>query len=197
MPSLRRLVAVDLGKRKVGVALGVLRPDKTSTLLAAFTVEVPLALPAPPDVTAKYVRAFVDAAWEVLAVPGLAAPKASQDRWVCEWPVLYANKPKYHEDIKALQAVGDAIRPKWARKLPPAKWKGNVPKEAHHARLARFVTTDEMTSILAVNEQVFGHPPEWFTSDAAHDARDAMGIWLFDAGRTGRGGTECKTKSPN
>jgi len=54
----------------------------------------------------------------------------------------------------------------------PREWKGQVPKLIHHNRLQRHLTPIELAT--------------W--SNADHNARDAVGIGLFDLGRCRVGG---------
>lgn len=192
-PGPHRLVAVDLGKKKVGVAVGMVIPaTKVCSLVAAWTVTLPERLPWSPEAMAERVNLEVDAVWAATVTVGaLKVPRQGKDRdvWVCEWPKKYPEKPKYHDDIDLLWRVGSAIRGRWAKKYAPSAWKGNVPKAVHHPRIFAAVRDDELANIAQALYLAHGYDASWIMSDDAHDARDALGIWLFATGRTGRGGT--------
>lgn len=157
------LVAVDLGKRKVGAAVFWVDPANDVTLLvrAATVLE--------DDGPHAMATAIYDVA------PDEDVSEAGV-YWVCEWPMKYADKRKYHEAIEDLHAVGDAmgmlIRG-WDERYRPGEWKGNVPKRAHHKRLSRALRDEERAVAPNANE---------------HDAWDAIGIGLFALARTKRGG---------
>jgi hypothetical protein len=160
-PNRHYVVAVDLGKRKVGVAVA-LADSCGSQVLGAKTVLCnggPVAM----------AHAVVEAAHAM----GLDDGKAAGWVWVCEWPVKYKDKRKYHAAIDTLWAVGNALRPKWDEKYTPFQWKGNVPKAANHSRVARALNPDEAALM----------PPR-----AEHDAWDAVGILMFALARTRKGG---------
>jgi hypothetical protein len=155
------IVAVDLGKHKLGVAIGT--PEK---LLYAGTV----FHKGPPGEVAQEVRE------RVKREEWLVSPYADGHPliWVCEWPMKYPTKRKFHKDLEALHDVGRAIG-EWDEKYLPGEWKGNVTKQAHHNRIWRALTPEELA--------VMPSPGE-------HDAWDAAGIYLFAAGRTRRGGVK-------
>jgi len=84
---------------------------------------------------------------------------------------LRARRIKSLEGLVALcAAVDEAVQV--GRFYQPKMWKGQVPKPAHHRRLARVLTGVELDL--------------WATAD--HNAKDAIGIGLFHLGRTKRGG---------
>ena len=154
-PQNEDLVAVDLGKRKVGVA--VFSVDRL--LKTAFTV---------------YYPTWGDRKWNARHMASEVALRiaavTTQGDIVQEWPVVRDLFRVAEKDIKTLQAVGRILGS--VERYKPREWKGNVPKEVHHARLRQVLSTDELLLI-----------------DGTHDAWDAVGIGLFANGRTGRGGT--------
>lgn len=159
-PTPHYLVAVDLGKRKVGVSVFWVEAG-VSTLVKAVTVLCdggPLAM-------ARVAVAAAD-------VDG------ADDYWVCEWPMKYKDKRLYHEAIEDLHAVGDAIDRcilGWDEKYRPGEWKGNVPKPPHHRRIKKALTEEELAVMPPTRE---------------HDAWDAAGIGLFATARTKRGAVQ-------
>lgn len=151
------LVAVDLGKRKVGVAAFFVNGFNDAALVSAATVSGPNV--------AHLVRDYAHDLYGEAPV-----------LWVCEWPLKYGDKRKYHSDIASLHAVGDTLDglvDGWDEKYLPGQWKGHVPKRAHHVRLRRALTQDELDLAPPLEE---------------HDAWDAIGIGLFATARTKRGG---------
>jgi hypothetical protein len=164
--SVDMLVAVDLGKTKVGVAVFNGRLVRYNNQLeAAFTVNAPRGS-TPAEVaglvvseTAKHVMPWWSTAW------------------VCEWPMKYDHKRKQHKDLDSLHEVGYALAQLnggWVETYLPGEWKGNVPKPAHHRRIERALKPHEL---------------ELMPSKTDHDAWDAAGIGLFATARTKRGGT--------
>lgn len=153
------LVAVDLGKRKVGVAWGT--PER---LLGAVTVHCSRG----PEAMAEAIHSRLRA--------GLPNTAHYELMWVCEWPLKYDRLRRTHENITELHKVGDALARRfgsWDEKYNPGEWKGNVPKRAHHDRVAAALTTEELALMPSREE---------------HDAWDAAAIYLFAVGRTRRGG---------
>lgn len=161
------LVSVDLGKRKVGVAVFWVDPANEMVLLVnAQTIR--------NDNGANAIASDIYRAGP--------AEDASEHGvyWVCEWPMKYDDKRRYHEAIEDLQAVGDAVSSiirGWDERYRPGEWKGNVPKAAHHKRLKRALRAEELEVAPPVTE---------------HDAWDAIGIGLFATARTKRGGVQFK-----
>ena len=148
------LVAVDLGKRKVGVAVF----DAHKRLVAARTIHTQRGQQEwDPHITAEAVLAFTDNNVD------------AQADWVCEYPHLRHNDRDNHHNITPLQRVGDILAEAggWAEKYRPSEWKRQVHKELHHRRIRAALST-----------------PEQGVWDAlGHDARDAVGIGLFALGR--------------
>lgn len=162
------LVAVDLGKSKVGLAVWYVPMAAPPRLVRAGTL---LELGGPDAVAQRVRHAAVDWAWAHAYQNGRPDAKTS---WVCEWPKKYPDKRAYHESIDALHAVGKALGRlvgKWSEKYLPGQWKGNVPKPAHHRRLRKL--------------NLENTPPE-----SEHDAWDAIGIGAFALGLTRRGGVQ-------
>lgn len=158
------LVAIDLGKTKVGVAVFWVEAD--ATLFWSGTVQAPRG--SGPETVALLVTSAV-ASRAALKKP--AAPHA----WVCEWPEKYKLKAKFHEDLDSLfhvgYAISDLVGP-WAERYAPKEWKGNVPKPAHNRRIKQELSPEEVARF----------------TDQGHDAIDATGIGLFAAARHQRGG---------
>ena len=154
------LVAVDLGKRKVGVAVF----DDTGVLRAAQTIHTQRdTRDWDPWLTADAVLDYAQD-WAV----GLSL----EVDWVCEWPELRANDRHRHHNITALQQVGILIERSvpWAERYRPSEWKRSVGKSLHHERLKEALGWEDYELDV------------W--SGLGHDARDAVGIGLFALGRT-------------
>tara|TARA_R110000765_G_scaffold423824_1_gene533294 strand:- start:1095 stop:1616 length:522 start_codon:yes stop_codon:yes gene_type:complete len=152
------LIAIDLGKRKVGVAWGSVI-EGVAELHGAATVNCN----GGPEAMAERV---VD-----LLIENTKAPRY----WVCEWPKKYRHLIARHENIEELHQVGYALARchPWDEMYLPGDWKGNVPKAPHHKRVGRALDQEELNKMPPLRE---------------HDAWDAAGIWLYAAGRTRRGG---------
>lgn len=152
------VVGVDLGKRKVGLAVMWVDPaNDISLLVKAVTVNC---------------GAGARAMAKAIVAEG---PTGHPVRWVCEWPMKYKDKRLYHEAIESLHAVGhetDRLINGWDEKYRPGQWKGNVPKRPHHRRIRQALRPEEIAVM----------PPV-----AEHDAWDAAGIALYAAARTRRG----------
>jgi hypothetical protein len=153
------LVSVDLGKRKVGVAIF----SASGTLVAAHTVYTqPNTAAWDPRITAEAVSVWADT---VVEDEGLAAPV-----WVCEWPGPRPGERRV-ADILTLQQVGTALSKwegvRWAEKYKPSEWKRQVAKDLHHTRIRVALLPQECVI--------------W--DRLGHDARDAVGIGLFAQGR--------------
>lgn len=118
------LVAVDLGKTKVGVAIFF-----EGALLTAFTSHS--ARGSSPRQVATEVRHRV---WHQAGIDCV---------WVCEWPMKYDSDRVKHKDIAILQEVGHAFGD-WDEKYLPGQWKGNVPKKPHHKRILRVLSDEEL-----------------------------------------------------
>ena len=122
-PEDHLVVAVDLGKHKVGVAVGT-----PSEMYCAATV----VHRGPADAVAQQVREFV--ALHAKDLPLI---------WVCEWPMKYPTQRKFHKDLDDLHAVGYAIGT-WNESYLPGEWKGNVPKSAHRKRIKSALSPEEL-----------------------------------------------------
>ena len=159
------LVAVDLGKVKLGVAV-FLRGE----LVWADTVIAPRG--SSPSQVAKHV---LDA-----TVPHLNY--GSEVHFVCEWPMKYPRARIYHKNLDELYEVGYRLGELvngWSERYKPSIWKGNVPKAAHHRRLKKVLKPHEWTDKMEQHR--------WRPRDL-HDTWDAIGIGLFALGRTQAGG---------
>lgn len=152
------LIAIDLGKRKVGVAWGSVI-EGVQGLHGAATV---CCNSGPEDMAKKVVD---------LIMENTKSPRF----WVCEWPKKYDKLLARHENIEALHQVGYALARyhPWDEMYLPGDWKGNVPKAPHHERIKKALDGEEIARMPPLRE---------------HDAWDAAGIWLYAAGRTRRGG---------
>jgi len=89
---------------------------------------------------------------------------------VCERMHLRPGKTKYDADLKRVERT--RRRFKWTRTYNPTQWKGSLNKTVHHRRCRDVLTPAERLL--------------WDT--LSHDARDAVGIGLFDLKRIKRGG---------
>lgn len=153
----RPLTTVDLGKWLCGVALW----QDTSLVRVA---EVGAGEHGTPHTTPRG-TALAVVMW---------APYGT--RWVVESPQSYPGHSAREEDLEALRAVaaeiealtGDAV----IRRRPWA-WKGNVPKDIHHARLMWALSERERALVGALPR--------------TRDAMDAVGLGLFVLGRVDRG----------
>lgn len=149
------LVAMDLGKRKVGVAVF----DADGTLTRAATVHSKAKGAWTPWRTCDRVA-------ERLLQWGVDVLQADV---VCEMPRLRGME--MNKDIDSLIRVGGVMpevlgRP-WDEKYAPSEWKKQVEKGLHHRRIRESLTDDEASV--------------W--DGQGHDARDAIGIGLFALGR--------------
>lgn len=101
-----------------------------------------------------------------------ARSQGQKPTWCREKMQMYVRDPSKHSTLKAIEKRMRAFRIKWAAQYYPNAWKGQVPKEIHHPRLARILD-----------------PAELLVFDAAdHNGKDAAGIGLFHLGRIGKGG---------
>jgi hypothetical protein len=161
------LVTVDTGKRKAGLALWRVTGDDAQLLDAELVV-----------VKGRWAAARMAVALLATAqglIEGRAAAEAPVI-WMVEKPRKLKNMQAAHKDLDALLAVLEDLAPRVKAatgRVPkpvwPSKWKGQVPKAAHHPRITRELRPGEPTS-----EQ--------------KDVLDAIGIGLWATGRTGRGG---------
>jgi len=159
------LVAVDLGKRKVGVAL--FTPE--GVLSHAQTVHTQRGVEDwNPQTTAWAIQGVMVKQF----VMGGGVPLGVRWDWVCEYPEQrgVSDRGNYH-NIAPLQHVGDLLHGSvgWAEKYRPAEWKRHVKKELHHRRIGEALTASEREAVV------------W--GSLGHDARDAVGIGLFALGR--------------
>ncbi len=128
--------------------------------------------------------------WE--AIPKRAAMTADAvftefgipERLVIEWPQVYrlgGRAGADPNDLLGLAAVAGALCVRACDPVvntyKPAEWKGQVPKEVHHARILRFLSDTEKKAIPKL------------AKSKLHNVLDAIGLGLFHLGRTGKGGT--------
>jgi hypothetical protein len=111
--------AVDLGKRKAGVAVF------SGTELIHATTVVLGEPPYTPERMAKLIH-----------LEGLVGGPVPHT-WVVEQVVLYRHAPVKHKDLEVLLAVQDALEALVGPLVTytPRQWKGNVPKSVMVARL--------------------------------------------------------------
>lgn len=121
-------------------------------------------------------------------IPHLVPPRppaAHTYHWLIELPKKYRGFGIAHNDLDRLRrTVFDLQR--WAEDrghtvemIYPGLWKGNVPKHIHHQRLVRVLDPEELSLLPGTPNPAM---------DYAHDVYDAVGIYLFHAERTKRGG---------
>lgn len=148
------LVAVDPGVAKCGLAFA-----RRGEVVEAIT----LHRPTPAAVYAWLVSKGVPIAnttfvrEKMYYYPHLAARHANLDM-VEDWA----------------DDVASALGITWSRAWDAPTWKGPLPKEAHHARVASVLRDTE--------KWVWTHPA------TSEDGRDAIGILLFSIGRILRNG---------
>lgn len=164
------VVAVDLGKWKLGVAIGIVRGQRR-VLTHACTIEYDWEPEHNPVEVARYVRAYVNRLLQDAQTLGLPVV------WVCEWPQMYPHQRQQHADLEALHAVGHKLAA-WSERYQPRQWKGSIRKEPHHRRIEKNLTSHEHTVM----------PPR-----SEHDAWDAAGILLYAMARTGPGARTLET----
>lgn len=162
----RGLVSIDPGARKIGVA--VFRPDTRLCRVATVSARH----------DSKAVAALLNWLGEV---DNLA--------FVCELPVKYPHKRKFHKDIDRLLAFLRNCPWSWDAQFKPREWKSSVGtthtrggKLVHHRRLRDALTESELLVMPALGTE----PDAW----------DAVGIGLFALGRVTNGGVLCKGTKP-
>lgn len=166
-------MSVDPGKWKLGIALWLVVYDPlppspvSSLLLTAGTVTAPKIREWNPEAVALRTEE-VAKRW----VTDRGYPELWSRRIVvAEWPRKYEDRPLYHEACEQLRAVCRKLNTPIRARFAPSTWKGNVPKEQHHARVRKALTLGETQVI----------------RDTTHDTLDAIGIGLYALGRTKKG----------
>lgn len=115
-------------------------------------------------------------------------PAGGRYQWVFERPKRYNRFAVAHKDLDDLDATLAELR--CAAKArgddtpisyEPFAWKGNVPKYTHHERTWAVLSRDER---LVLPDRPHRN------GKYQHDVHDAVAIFLFHVGRTGRGGTD-------
>jgi hypothetical protein len=166
------LVAIDPGGARSGVAL--------------FCID----LDAPAD--APIGRLFGGWHVSVAGVAGMFGPRARRPRsvaapvaWVVERPHLRGDSHAQRRGVDALRDTLASIRRRcrlrgdtWAAHRPH-RWKGNVPKEIHHARV---------WPVLDAGEHLPGRALDVSSAAYQPDVADAIALGLWALSRTGRGG---------
>lgn len=167
------LLAVDPGRRKLGLAMGVVDPRAGSSMLVAVTT---LICTAEPGVDLNHAAASGVWSW----AKRQQAEHGLHDLplvWVAEELVKYPNKPLYHASIDmgiaTMTALGAIQKP--AKTWPPRVWKGTIEKRVHHPRIRRALTPEERVLMPSFDQ---------------HDTWDAVGIFLFATDRLRRGGAQ-------
>lgn len=163
----RITVALDPGKRKMGVAICA-----DGRLIYAGPV---------------YVRGEWSETAAVNAIQAVVDSRVPEDtpvaRWDLERPQVYRNtgRASVQADVEALTRLVDRL----ARELRPLTevrvhapfaWKRSVPKPVHHRRIRHTLSEAEVKCI------------ETDGKAAALDVWDAVGLALFAVGRVGVGG---------
>lgn len=180
------LLAFDLGKRKVGMAV-FLCGEGTAKLVGAEVIAV----------QDRWSTDVMAAAVQISLKKLLDFASFMPSVFVCEWPQKYAKGRKFHKDLDDLYAVGHAIVRKlnnsWSETYTPSEWKGNVPKRAHKKRIVRELTLQEratlQTHIAEAMDTTKEEAQAYLDSPESHDLWDAIGIGLFATARTRKGGT--------
>lgn len=119
----------------------------------------------------------------------LKIPSYSNATLLIERPEKYPYKGKTHKDIDTLLAIVDTLKEMakdaaWVcRTFTPAQWKGQVPKNVHHARVMRQLTEAEEAAV------------KWPADYLRHNVLDAIGLGLFGANRCRRGGSRLQRSS--
>lgn len=184
------LIAFDLGKWKVGVAVFLCPGEggpESGRLVGAEVIHIEGEWSAE-----KMSDAVHDSLSKLLEFTGFMPTSM-----VCEWPKKYATARKFHKDLDTLYDVGHAIVRRfdssWADTYTPSEWKGNVPKKAHKRRLVRELTLQEKASlqnhVAASKKLTKEEAQEYLDKEESHDLWDAIGIGLFATARTRKGGT--------
>jgi hypothetical protein len=184
------LIALDLGKWKVGVAVflcpGAEGPE-SGHLVGAEVIHIEGEWSA--EKMADAIHASLS---KLLDFTGFLPTIM-----VCEWPMKYATARKFHESLDRLYEVGHAtvrrFGTSWADTYSPSEWKGNVPKKAHKRRLVRELTLLEKATLQKHTAASLGvsdkEAQEYLDKEESHDLWDAVGIGLFATARTRKGGT--------
>ena len=162
--------SLDPGKWKMGLAIST-----DGALAAAGAVRV-----EPPWTVHRAVMAVLDSVERAGFAP---------TTWTIEEPRVYRGRGEaaQKEDVKALQGVARRLKKELVplgttvRLYAPHAWKGNVPKDVHHRRIAKYLNRRET---LLLQQDFRGEG-----GDARLDVWDAVALELFALGRVGRGGT--------
>ncbi len=164
------LVCVDPGARQAAKRCGV---------------SLWLVAPAIPEgrlLRAAHVPAAEVQAW--VREHGASARGVLPQAWLVEAPHIRGDQHAQRSGVNALRRVLAQLRrgrPRGStwRGVRPQRWKGNVPKDAHHRRVLRVLYDVELRQAFALDPD--GHTYQPDTADAI-----ALGAWGL--GRTGRGG---------
>lgn len=184
-PTPHLLISFDLGKRKVGASV-FLYTEESYRLIGAEVIKSEGTWTANSMATAVH-----------LSLSPMLSASFLPVSFVCEWPKKYSTARKFHKDLDNLYDVGHAIALKfsmsWAETYTPSEWKGNVPKKAHKKRILRELSLEERVVLTKHVSQAMNIPKEeaddFLDSELSHDLWDAVGIGLFAAARTRKGGT--------
>lgn len=159
------LIAIDPGKHRAGVAL--FEKDRLAAVAEVVSDIGPEGLA---------VNVYTWAQMELTLRGGSIARGV---KWRSEVPQDYAGHPDAKtDDLDSLRLFVRRVRELAGRSpfrlYKPHQWKGNVPKPVHHMRIMDLLSPDEANRVRALPR--------------TRDALDAVGIGLFDLGRSGRGG---------
>jgi hypothetical protein len=152
-----------------GAASGVALWDHTGRLLAAAVLKPEQVLP-----------------WVVDFAPVTVL--------VHERPQIYQRGKSKGDPNKLLDLYGQACTLAGEMhvrrvELLPAEWKGQLPKDVHHARILAGITPEERERI--PHCRISAKNPHGID----HNILDAIGLGLFHFSRQGRGGTPLTTKA--
>ncbi len=155
---------IDLGKHKVGIGLGT----KTQLVAATTTKTKPAEGGYSAEAVAKDALSWIEAHAQGRPVS-----------YTIEWPAPRQGEIVAVDDIRSLQAVGKALIKLLGRgakvvQVSPSSWKGTLPKDVHHKRLVKMLSSEELALMPSLDKE--------------HDTWDGLGLYLFGAGRSGRAG---------
>ena len=175
------LVTIDPGGDLCGVAVWLVSPaEAAGRLLGAAWLPVAEVVAYADGLARQVERAA-------------APPRPLAWSWVVEVPHLRGDSHATRSGVDALLRTlrtlrdGARLRPRrltWAEHRP-SRWKGNVPKPIHHARIARFLSDAERALLPAGALDAEAGAKGGYQPDRA----DAIGIGIWVLGRSDRGGT--------
>ena len=171
------LVSVDLGVRYLAVAgwtCAWLDRDAREGPRTRWELVDAARLVAPEGPSGpKGDRAAAEALARQLATWAVRWQGAAAEL-VIEVPTSYPGHTATEPTLERMRRTAAAVARPWSlkRQVEPREWKGNVPKEIHHARALAALLPHEVAL--------------WSADD--HDVRDAIALGLWAVGRLQRGG---------